>query len=465
MTVVRKREVSRDLVALHTLLRRSVFDPNRHDTEKLSSMPSLADPFTLPCGATLKNRIAKAAMTEQLADADGKPNVRHIRLYERWSEGGAGLLITGNVQVDRKHLEHPANVVIDGNQGDGRMKALRAFADAAQTHGAKAIMQISHAGRQTPAVVNPTPLAPSAIELGLPGSTFGKPKAMTAAQLNDVESRFAYAAKIAAETGFAGVQIHAAHGYLLSSFLNPRANKRQDPYGGKLAGRAKLLLRIVERIRAEAPKGFIVSVKLNSSDFQKGGLSTEDSLTICGWLAERGVDLLEISGGNYEQPAMMDLNGLEKKHEEAKAESTKKREAYFLEFAEAVRTKSTMPLMVTGGFRTKTGMDEALSSGACDVVGIARPLCVKPALPNALLSGEEESVPSYEKHLRIGPGIFSPQSPFNLMKMLNGFAIMAFFYTNIERMADGQEPTETMNIFGAFVKGQRQMVKKAKALL
>ncbi|MEM9840948.1 MAG: NADH:flavin oxidoreductase/NADH oxidase family protein [Pseudomonadota bacterium] len=427
-------------------------------------MTTIADPFTLPCGATLKNRIAKAAMTEQIAEADGKPNARHVRLYERWSEGGAGLLITGNVQVDRKHLEHPGNIVIEAAQGDARHEQLRALAEAAQKDGAKAIMQISHAGRQTPKVVNPAPLAPSVVGLQLPGGTFGTPRSMTAAQLGDVESRFAYAARIAAQTGFAGVQVHAAHGYLLSSFLNPRANLRRDPYGGSLENRARLLLKIVERIRAEAPKDFILSVKLNSSDFQKGGLTTEDSLTIIGWLAEKGVDLIEISGGNYEQPAMMDLQGIEKKHEEEKAESTKAREAYFLEFAEAVRAQSKVPLMVTGGFRTKDGMNEALSSNACDLVGIARPLCVQPALPNALLSGEADSVPAYEKRLRIGPGLLGPQSPVGIVKVLNGFSVMAFFYTNIERMADGKEPLEEMSIFPAFIRGQMATAKKAKAL-
>ncbi|NRA29090.1 MAG: NADH:flavin oxidoreductase/NADH oxidase family protein [Parvularculaceae bacterium] len=427
-------------------------------------MTSIADSFTLPCGAVLKNRLAKAAMTEQLAEPDGKVNAKHVRLYTRWAEGGAGLLITGNVQVDRKHLEHPGNVVIEGNQSGSRLDGLRAMAEAAQTNGTKVIMQISHAGRQTPKAVNPTPLAPSAVSLGLPGGTFGSPRSMTAAQLGDIETRFAHAAKVAAEAGYDGVQIHAAHGYLLSSFLNPRANVRQDPYGGSLENRAKLLLRIVERVRAEAPEGFIVSVKLNSSDFQKGGLSTEDSLIITEWLAERGVDLLEISGGNYEQPAMMDLEGLEKKHEENKAESTKKREAYFLAFAEAVRAKTNMPLMVTGGFRSRAGMDEALTDGACDVVGIARPLCVQPNAPSNLLDGTLEDVPSYEKSLRIGPGLLGPQSPIQIIKVLNGFSNVAFFYRNIELMGDGKDPTEKVNILWQFIRGQRIAAKKAKAL-
>ena len=427
-------------------------------------MTTIANPLLLPCGAVIKNRLCKAAMTEQLADKDLLPIAPHFRLYEQWSKGGAGLLITGNVQVDRRHLEHPGNVAIEGPQGETRLEALRRFAEAAQHDGTKTIMQISHAGRQTPKVVNPRPFAPSAVKLGLPGGQFGEPRTITAAQIDEVQDKFCHAARVAAEAGFAGVQVHAAHGYLLSSFLNPRANQRTDPYGGSLENRARLLLKIVERIRADAPDDFIVSVKLNSSDFQKGGLSTEDSLKVAGWLEELGIDLLEISGGSYEQPAMMDLEGMEKRHEETKRDSTKAREAYFLQFAEEMRQHVKLPLMVTGGFRSRQAMDDALGSGACDMIGLARPMCVLPDAPAKLLSGELEKLTSYEKLLRIGPGILGPQSSIDLIKALNGFAVMAFFYENIRRMGEGQEPSEDIGILGAFLSGQIRQTRKAKAL-
>ncbi|GGY37226.1 NADH:flavin oxidoreductase/NADH oxidase family protein [Parvularcula lutaonensis] len=427
-------------------------------------MTTIADKFRLPCGTTLKNRLAKAAMTEQLANSDLMPNERHFRLYERWSRGGAGLIITGNVQVDRKHLEHPGNIVIDRKPGGPSMDLFRRFARSAQQDGARAIMQLSHAGRQTPILVNTRPLAPSAVKVDLPGNNFGEPRSMTSAQIDTVIGQFVQAAHVASEAGFSGVQVHSAHGYLLSSFLSPLTNHRADRYGGRLENRAKVLMTIVDRIRAELPEDFILSVKLNSSDFQKGGLTTEDSLQVAEWLEDSGVDLLEISGGSYEQPAMMDMEGMEKRYEEKKAESTKKREAYFLEFAEAVRARTNMPLMVTGGFRSRQGMNEALESGACDIIGIARPLCVKPEFPNQLLSGEVDAVKSYEKNLRIGPGILGPHSPLKIMKTLNGFAVMAFFYENIARIADGKEPVENMNILAAFIRGQKAMAKKARAL-
>lgn len=427
-------------------------------------MTTIADPFTLPSGAVVPNRIAKAAMTEQLADADGRPNDRHMRLYRRWAEGGAGLVVTGNVQVDRRHLEHPGNIVIDGPPDPARMQALKELAAAAQSRGGLAIMQLSHAGRQTPKVVNKEPLSPSAVGLGLPGGTFAAPKAMTGDDIRDVEQQFVYGAAIAAETGFAGVQLHAAHGYLLSSFLNPRANTRTDEFGGSIANRARLLLTIVERVRRDAPAHFVVSVKLNSSDFQKGGLTTEDSLTIATWLADREIDLLEISGGNYEQPAMMDLEGIDKRHEERKAESTRRREAYFLEFAETLRARIDLPLMVTGGFRSVAGMNSALDGGACDIVGLARPLCVRPDFPAAAIAGLADSVSAYEKRLAIGPGWLGPHSPFNIVKAVNGFSAMAFFYRNIERMGDGLDPVDRMNILQAFIRGQMETSRKAKAL-
>jgi 2,4-dienoyl-CoA reductase-like NADH-dependent reductase (Old Yellow Enzyme family) len=260
------------------------------------------------------------------------------------------------------------------------------------------------------------------------------------------------------------VQIHAAHGYLISEFLSPRANLRDDDWGGSLENRARLLMRVVEAVRAQVGSGFSISVKLNSSDFQKGGFAPGDSKTVAHWLEQKGVDLLEISGGSYEQPAMMDMDGLEERYEEEKRESTKRREAYFLEYAEDMRAAVRTPLMVTGGFRSRAGMEDALASGACDVVGVARPLCVQPSLPARLLDGEIEKMPPYEKALRIGPGVLGPGSSINLVRALNGFATMAFFYQNIFRLADGREGKEKMALLPAFIRHQRHEMNAARTL-
>ena len=325
-------------------------------------------------------------------------------------------------------------------------------------------MQISHAGRQSPKIVATEPVAPSAIELGLPGGTFARPRALSATEIEEVVERFVHTASVAKQTGFTGVQIHAAHGYLISEFLNPLVNQRDDEWGGSLENRARLLMRVVREVRARLGSGYAVSVKLNSSDFQKGGFAPEDSLQVAGWLNEAGVDLLEVSGGSYEQPAMMDIEGMEARYEETKRETTRAREAYFLTYAEEMRRVATMPLMVTGGFRSRAGMEEALSGGACDVCGIGRPLCVDPDLPNKLMRGEAEDAPSYEKRLRIGPGVLGPNSSVDLLRALNGFGVMAFFYQNIFRLADGLDAKESMAVLPAFIKHQMHEAAAAKAL-
>ncbi|MCA0246014.1 MAG: NADH:flavin oxidoreductase/NADH oxidase family protein [Proteobacteria bacterium] len=355
-------------------------------------MSLLAQPLKLPNGVILKNRIGKAPLTEGLADEMNRATARHVSLYRRWAEGGAAVVVTGNVQVDRRYLERPGNVVIDGSLSDseGGMDALRAYARAGTANGTELWMQISHPGRQTPRRVCDHPVAPSAVPLALPASAFAPPRAMTAEEVADVPRRFAHTAAVAREAGFTGVQIHAAHGYLLSQFLTPLVNKREDRWGGDLAARAGLLLEVVRAVRTATAPGFCISVKLNSSDFQQGGFSNEECLQVVKWLGEASVDLIEISGGNYEKPAMMGSGA---------KESTVRREAYFLEYAQLIKQAAPVPIMLTGGFRSKAAMEAALGEGACDVIGLGRPMCVDTDLPNRLLSGETNSAEAYEDQI------------------------------------------------------------------
>lgn len=427
-------------------------------------MTTIADPLTLPCGVRLKNRLVKAAMTEGLADTQNRATARHAALYARWAKGGAGLLLTGNIQIDRRYLERPGNVAIEGAQSADAMRALEAYAAASTANGAEILAQLSHAGRQTPVYVTKTPVAPSAVAVDLPGGQFGPPRALSADEIADVIARFVNAASVCKAAGFTGVQVHAAHGYLISEFLNPRVNQRTDEWGGSLENRARLLLKTISAVRKKVGSGFPVSVKLNSSDFQKGGFSFDDCLTVIGWLNEEGVDFLEVSGGSYEQPRMMDIDGMEAPVEERKRESTRRREAYFLQFAEEAARVAKMPLMVTGGFRSRAAMDEALASGAADLIGIARPLCVDPDVPRKLLSGELAAAPLYEKSLKIGTGFWGPASPNATIKAINGFAAMAFFYKNLYRLADGLEAQEKMALLPAFLSHQMAEAKAGRAL-
>jgi len=418
----------------------------------------------LPCGASVENRLCKAAMTEGLADAGNRATERHVTLYRRWAQGGAGVLLTGNVQVDRRYLERAGNIAIDGPQDRSQLAALEAMVEAGTTSGAHLWMQISHAGRQTPKLVATEPVGPSEIPVALPGGRFGKPRALSGDEIRDVIERFAFVAGVAKQAGFTGVQVHSAHGYLLSEFLSPRVNVRDDEWGGCLENRARLLLDTVRAVRARVGPDFPVTVKLNSADFQKGGFSFDDCLHVIEMLNEEGLDLLEVSGGNYEQPKLMGIRGLEPVFEEKVRQSTRAREAYFFDYAVAASQIAKMPLMVTGGFRSAEGMGEALSGGDVDMIGLARPLCVDPDFPARILSGELQVAPDVEAGLRIGPGILGPNSRFPIIKAMNGFARVGWYYEQIYRLADGLEPDLSMSALRALLAYEKTEKTKAREL-
>lgn len=425
---------------------------------------SINTPLTLDSGLQFPNRLVKAAMTEGLADARNRATEAHQTLYRRWAEGGVGGMITGNVQIDRNHLERAGNVVIDARLSDEDRDALARWAEAGKSRGAAMIMQVSHAGRQTPKPVNPRPAAPSPVALGLPGGQFGQPRAMTTEEIRAVVEGFGRAAGVARKAGFDGIQVHAAHGYLLSSFLSPLANRRQDEYGGPLENLARLLVECVKEAKVSGGPGFSVSVKLNSADFQKGGFSFDDCLAVIDLLNGLGVDFVEISGGNYEQPRMMDIEGLQPVFEPGVRESTRRREAYFLKYAKAVQERANIPLMVTGGFRTAQAMNEALAAGEADLIGLGRPLCVDTATPGKLLSGELAAADTWEKRLRLGPGPFGPNSPLKLLKALNGFGVQAWYYEQLRRLGAGEEADPGLGVLSAFLSNQRKEAAAVKAI-
>lgn len=331
---------------------------------------SLFSPLALPNGAVVANRIAKAAMEENMADGDHAPSAELIALYLAWAEGGAGLIITGNVMVDARAMTGAAGVVLEDDRYLDRFKA---WADASRAGGAQVWMQINHPGRQMPAGLGQQTLAPSAIalDLGAQSKVFPVPREMTAADIAEVERRFVTTAVLAERASFTGVEIHAAHGYLLSQFLSPLANHRKDRWGGSLENRARLLLDIVRGVRAAVSPSFAVAVKLNSADFQRGGFSPEEAREVVRMLGALGVDLVELSGGSYEAPAMMGS---------ARDARTLAREAYFLEFARDIAEVATMPLMVTGGIRRREVAETVIASGVA-MAGIATALAIEPNLP------------------------------------------------------------------------------------
>ena len=338
-------------------------------------------PLSLPCGSTLANRMAKSALTERLAGVNHAPNDLHYQLYDTWAQGGAGLMITGNIMVDSTYLEAAGNIVLENAD---ETQAFQQWTSVGRAKGNHFWAQINHPGRQSSIFSTFKPIAPSEIKLKKLG-LFAKPRAMTGAEVQEVLERFVNTATLCKAVGFSGVQIHAAHGYLLSQFLSPLTNRRTDEWGGSLENRAKLLLLIIEKCRKALGHTFPISVKINSADFQRGGFEEDDALWVIQELEKRGIDLLEISGGTYEN-----LTFLTEKYE--KKASTRAREAYFMDFAEKVRATCKLPLMVTGGFRSRAFCEEVLKNQELDVVGFGRPFLLSQDFPSGFLDGSLDRI-------------------------------------------------------------------------
>jgi len=380
----------------------------------------LSDTLSLPSGAILANRIAKAAMSEGMADADNHSTPRLETLYRRWAASGAGLLLSGNIQVDHWHLERPGNVVADDAQG---LTALTALARAGTSKGAHFWAQLSHTGRQVSDSINAAPLSPSDVEIDIvrgAGFSFARPRAMTEEEIGRAIDQFSFSARLAKAAGFTGIQFHGAHGYLISQFLSPLANRRTDRWGGSLENRTRFLLAVLSSARDAVGPSYPIGLKLNSSDFLKGGFTFQECLEVVRMLNATSLDLLELSGGSLEQPKVVGI-AVKDEGEDGRLTSTARREAYFVALAGAVRAVARMPVMVTGGFRSLDAMNEALQNKELDVVGIGRPLIADPLTPIKLLSGEIAQAPAPEKNVHL-------------------FQLLPWFNMQLERIADGCDP-------------------------
>ncbi len=337
---------------------------------------NLKSELKLPCGMLLLNRIAKSAMSENMAEEGHYPGLHYTNLYRRWAMGGVGLCITGNVMIDHRHLGEPCNVVLEN---DLHLEHFKSWAQTTEGTAMSLWPQLNHPGKQTPKFLTSEPVAPSAIPLGPKmRAFFAPPRALMEKEIEEIINRFANSAKLAQEAGFQGVQIHGAHGYLVSQFLSPKHNQRQDKWGGPLENRMRFLIEIYKSMRLKVGASFPIGVKINSADFQKGGFSHEDAISVCQKISKLGMDLIEISGGSYEKPVMT-----------GQRQSTLKREAYFLQYASDIKKVIECPLMVTGGFRTQKIMEEVINSGEADLIGLARPLAIEPNLPYRLLSDSD----------------------------------------------------------------------------
>ena len=392
----------------------------------------LAQPLRLSNGSILRNRLAKAAMSETLATYTNRPTPRLVELYRRWAASGIGLLITGNVMIDRRALGEPGNVVIED---EADLPLLRQWASAATDQGVAIWVQLNHPGKQATKGLNAGTLAPSAVPFREDmQALFETPREATQAEIEDIIRRFGRSAAICKAAGFSGVQIHGAHGYLVNQFLSPHHNRRNDQWGGTPEQRRRFVLAVYAEIRRQVGADFPIGIKLNSADFQRGGFTEEESLATMQALVDAGIDLIEISGGTYEAPAMSGAVP------QAQKASTVAREAYFLEFAEKARASLKVPLMVTGGFRSAAGMNAALRTGSLDVIGLARLLAIDPDAPMFLLRGQDS--PQHVHPIKTG------------IPAIDRMGVMEIFWYTLQlrRIADGGNPRPGESGLWAFFK-------------
>jgi len=338
--------------------------------KEVLKMKELFESVKLKNGMVIKNRFAKSAMSEAMGDSNFQPGKNIPSLYRLWAEGGTGLIMTGNVMVDKNQLGEPGNIVFDRNSD---MEKLEKWAEEGQKNGAKLFVQINHPGKQSPSVINKQPVAPSAIAVeGEMAPFFNPPRELTIEEIKDITEKFGEAAEISKKAGFSGVQIHAAHGYLVAQFLSPADNKREDEYGGSIENRMRFLKEIYLKMREKTGDDFPIGMKINSTDFTEGGFSEEDSIYVVKEMDKLGMDFIEVSGGNYESPKM--FGGDEDK-------------VYFAGYAKKIKEFIEAPIMVTGGIKTIDSMEEIIDSGTADFIGLARSLALEPFIPNQIENG------------------------------------------------------------------------------
>ncbi|KAJ5979540.1 hypothetical protein N7501_002882 [Penicillium viridicatum] len=412
-------------------------------------MPSpLNDAVKLPCGLVFPNRLSKAAMAENLANSDNDPSEDLNQAYRTWSDAGWGMIMTGNVQIDINHLGSFSDAAVQAQYSgpnDKSLKSWKEYAEACQKHGTPTIVQISHPGKQSlrgagrRGLFAPT-IAPSAVPLALGAGfldslltslAFPKPREMTQKDVDTVIRLFVDSARLMADSGFSGVELHAAHGYLLDQFLSPKSNLRTDAYGGSAEKRAKIVLDVLKQCREVVPANFCIGLKLNSADHSAE--SFEDIMAQIGMFVNAGIDFLELSGGTYENPRMVD--GDKPSVSQTKSARTAAREAFFLDFAKETRKRyPNLVLMLTGGFRSRAGAEAAIKENACDIVGMARPAAINPRLPELFLDenmAEEDAQITLNK---VRPGLL----PKLLRSLVLGAGAETTHYgTQIQRLAKG----------------------------
>jgi 2,4-dienoyl-CoA reductase-like NADH-dependent reductase (Old Yellow Enzyme family) len=342
----------------------------------------LGRPLELPCGVILKNRLTKSAMSDSLGDGKGNATQAQARLYERWAEGGAALSLIGEVQGDPRYPEKPGNLVMGP---DADQQALRSLAHRGSADGAHLWPQLGHAGALSHLPVS-RPKGPYALDIeGLQCA------GMTVADIGELPNIYAGAALIAQGAGFGGVQIHAGHGFLLSQFLSPLFNHRTDGYGGSIEARFRIVREVIEAVRQAVGASFPIGIKINSTDKLQGGLTEDEAMEVVRMLDQTSIDLIDISGGTYFPGAA------------SSSDSTSASGPYFLDFARRAKQATVIPVMATGGFKTRQQAVDAVASGAVDMVSVGRGMALNPHLARDWLS-DGSGDPEFPKFATAPPG-------------------------------------------------------------
>ncbi|MGH1358667.1 MAG: NADH:flavin oxidoreductase/NADH oxidase family protein [Burkholderiaceae bacterium] len=336
----------------------------------------LQSTLQLPCGAILKNRLAKSSMSDSLADGEGNPTETQIRLYERWAEGGVAVSFIGEVQGDPRFPEKPGNLVLGAHSNQDLLQQLTS---RAQIEGAHLWAQLGHAGALSHLPIS-KPKGPSALDIEGLHCT-----GLSIDEIHELPGMFATTAAHAKSAGFSGVHIHAGHGFLLSQFLSPLFNHRSDHYGGSIDARCRLVLEVISQVRRAVGPTFPVGIRINSTDQLEGGLTELDALEVVRLLDKTSIDLIDISGGTYFPGAKASSDGASQG-------------PYFLDFARLAREVTDIPLMLTGGFKNRAQAVDAVVSGTVDMVGLARAMALDPQLTSYWLSeaGRDPVFPKFE---------------------------------------------------------------------
>jgi len=391
-------------------------------------MNVLAEEMILPNGSILSNRIAKSAMSENLSNKHHEPTPVLRDVYKKWAKSGAGLLITGNIMIDSKAIGEPRNVVVENRKN---FELLKEWAKSVKDTNTHLWAQINHPGRQAMEQINSDLKAPSTVPLkssGRKGATKKTPTALNESEILAIIEAFGNTAIILKDAGFSGVQIHGAHGYLVSQFLSSYSNVRTDIWGGSLENRTRFVIEVYRKVRARVGSGFPIGIKLNSADYQKGGFSEEESMEVVKILSNEGIDLIEISGGTYEAPAMMGK----------RKESTIKREVYFMDYIQKARKITNTHLMLTGGFRTTAVMKDAIVSNQLDIIGIARPFAVYPNIGNEIINESRTN--------------FNTEINKTGLKGIDGAMNIIWYESQIKRLGKGKVPKPDLNPWAVFLK-------------